>query len=60
MFGNIGETDQPYVDSKFEYILRNIGAHLGVFQMKSVPSKLFWSVFLKLTHRKPYVTVEDH
>ena len=59
MFGNIGETNQPYVDSRLEYVFRNVAAHLGVFTMKSLPSRLFWKLFMKLSKRKPYVTADD-
>ena len=55
--GNMGKTGTPYTKSKLDYTLRNIGAHLGIFTMKSVTSKLFWTAYHKLTGRKPYVTL---
>lgn len=56
--GNMGKTGTPYTKSRLDYTLRNIGANLGVFTMKSSASKAFWKLYHKLTGRKPYVTVK--
>lgn len=57
--GNMGCTNIPYTKSKLDTFFRTIGIKAGIFRMKSIPGRVFWGAFMKVTGRKPYVVKND-
>lgn len=57
--GKMGVSDKPYTKGKLDTMFRNLGIKLGIFTMKSKPSKCFWKMYQVITRRASYANKED-
>lgn len=57
--GTMGVSNIPYTKGAIDTVLRTIGAKIGIFTLKSKPSRVFWGMYQKVTGRKPYVDLKE-